>query len=1006
MRILLLLLVLSCASATDPAFTLVVDTSNTGTSASNQFILPLNSAYTYDFSVDWGDGSGAETVTNATPGFPDITYSYASPGTYSVAITENVVGGFPSISFSNGGDCLKLLQIANWGGVTWSSLNSAFQGCENLTITATDQATANTGNVTDFSYAWYQCSGLTSFPLLDTSSATSLSFAWYYCTGLTSFPLLDTGNVTDFSFAWDRCGALTSFPLLNTSNGTDFSQAWLYCGSLTSFPLLDTSNGTNFTATWGYCNGLTTFPLLDTGNGTNFTYAWEECSNLTGFPLLNTSNGTNFSAAWLDCYGLKSFPLLNTSNGSDFLETWEECIGLTSFPLLDTHNGTDFSAAWYYCTGLTSFPLLNTSNGSDFSNAWQGCWSLTSFPLLNTGNGTNFDYSWYDCTALTSVPLLNLGNMNAGYYCFGGDTLSPASYSALLINLAAVNTNTHVGFNGGNSRYYATAASARNVTLTAGLLWSITDGGQIATPTITSISPNIGPLTAGPQVTITGTGFTGATSVTFGGNAATAVNVGSDSSVTCFPPAGTMGSVNVVVTALAGTVTATGAYSYQATPTIVWGNPTAITYGTILSGTQLNASTSIPGTFVYTPAAGTILGAGGGQTLSVTFTPTDTVDYTAATVTVLLTVNQATPTIVWANPAAITYGTALSATQLNATTNPVVAGTFAYTPAAGTVLTAGAGQTLSVTFTPTDAVDYASVTKTGTLTVNKATSTIVWANPAAITYGTALSATQLNATTSPVVAGTFAYTPAAGTVLTAGAGQTLSVTFTPTDTVDYATVTATVTVTVNQAIPTIVWANPASITYGTALSATQLNATTSPVVAGTFAYTPAAGTVLTAGAGQTLSVTFTPTDTVDYATVTATATVTVTPAPLTITANDLTLVAGTAIPTLTANYTGFVNGDMVASLTTPVTLTTTATTGSGAGTYPIVPSGAVDPNYTITYVDGVLTVTASGSGPAGAPSGSSGGGCGLGNGVVGLVGLLLLGLRLVQLQGGRRPRPR
>ena len=95
-----------------------------------------------------------------------------------------------------------------------------------------------------------------------------------------------------------------------------------------------------------------------------------------------------------------------------------------------------------------------------------------------------------------------------------------------------------------------------------------------------------------------------------------------------------MGSVNVVVTALAGTVTATGAYSYQATPTIVWGNPTAITYGTILSGTQLNASTSIPGTFGYTPAAGTILGAGGGQTLSVTFTPTDTVDYTAATVTV------------------------------------------------------------------------------------------------------------------------------------------------------------------------------------------------------------------------------------------------------------------------------------------------------------------------------------------------------------------------------------
>ena len=71
----------------------------------------------------------------------------------------------------------------------------------------------------------------------------------------------------------------------------------------------------------------------------------------------------------------------------------------------------------------------------------------------------------------------------------------------------------------------------------------------------------------------------------------------------------------------------------------------------------------------------------GSQTLSVTFTPTDTTDYTTATATVTLTVNKATPTITWATPAAITYGTALSATQLDASST--VAGTFAYTPAVG-----------------------------------------------------------------------------------------------------------------------------------------------------------------------------------------------------------------------------------------------------------------------------------------------------------------------------------
>jgi alpha-tubulin suppressor-like RCC1 family protein len=87
---------------------------------------------------------------------------------------------------------------------------------------------------------------------------------------------------------------------------------------------------------------------------------------------------------------------------------------------------------------------------------------------------------------------------------------------------------------------------------------------------------------------------------------------------------------------------------------------------------------------------------------------------------------------------------------------------------------------------------------TDTLVVAKATPGLTWADPAAITFGTALSATQLNAAAN--VAGTFAYTPPAGTVLGAGAGQSLSVTFTPTDTVNYATATKTVTIDVNGAI--------------------------------------------------------------------------------------------------------------------------------------------------------------------------------------------------------------
>jgi len=77
--------------------------------------------------------------------------------------------------------------------------------------------------------------------------------------------------------------------------------------------------------------------------------------------------------------------------------------------------------------------------------------------------------------------------------------------------------------------------------------------------------------------------------------------------------------------------------------------------------------------------------------------------------------------------------------------------------------------------------------------------------------------------------------------------------------------------------------------------------------------------------------------------------------PLTITAENKTKVYGTANPTLTYTYSGLVNGDL-ATFTWP-TIITTALPNSPVETYPIIPSAATDPNYTISYVNGSLTVT-------------------------------------------------
>ena len=163
------------------------------------------------------------------------------------------------------------------------------------------------------------------------------------------------------------------------------------------------------------------------------------------------------------------------------------------------------------------------------------------------------------------------------------------------------------------------------------------------------------------------------------------------------------------------------------------------------------------------------------------------------------------------------------------------------------------------------------------------TPTLRW-TPAvtSVVYGMALGAQELDAVaidiTGAPLAGTFAYSPAAGTVLGVGT-QTLSVTFTPSDT-RYASATSSVTLVVSKATPALTWAAPAAIPYGTALSGAQLNASVTGGLAGTFAYNPAAGVVLAPGT-QTLNVTFTPADSVDYTTATASVTIVVSPLTLT-----------------------------------------------------------------------------------------------------------------------------
>ena len=372
------------------------------------------------------------------------------------------------------------------------------------------------------------------------------------------------------------------------------------------------------------------------------------------------------------------------------------------------------------------------------------------------------------------------------------------------------------------------------------------------------------------------------------------------------------------------------------TPIVKWAAPAAITYGTPLSGTQLDATANVAGSFTYSPASAAVLSAGN-HTLAVTFTPRDRSAYATVHASVPLTVNRMTPPVTWADPTAICYGTVLGSAQLNASSP--VAGIFIYSPAAGVMLAAGS-YSLTTTFSPTDSTDYNSATASTALTVNPAAPVIAWPAPAPVNWGTALSAAQLDA--SSPVAGTFTYSPAAGTVLAPGT-QTLSVSFAPQNTTDYTSATATVQLAVNRVTPVISWTKPGPIFFGTPLSSNQLDASSN--VPGTFSYSPAAGTVLTPGA-ERLTVSFTPDDSTDYTTATKAVTFSVVSATPIITwpFPPAPFIYGTALGSAQLNATANVPGTFVYS--------------PAAGTVPSVGKSTVTATFTPSDTTNYTTATA------------------------------------------------
>jgi len=212
-------------------FTTLWLTSNEGGSEDNQITLPLVSNGSYNFSVDWGDGS---TSTITAYNDPQVTHTYSAVGEYTVKIWGTINGWSfsPEAYVYNYGDAKKLIEISSWGPLAFGDTKGQFLNAENLVIRAKD--TPDISSVTSFAYAFSDNASLESIYGIeswDTSSVTDMSSMFSKASAFNQdIGSWDTSSVTDMGYMFYNASAFNQdIGSWNISSITNMNSMLRYC---------------------------------------------------------------------------------------------------------------------------------------------------------------------------------------------------------------------------------------------------------------------------------------------------------------------------------------------------------------------------------------------------------------------------------------------------------------------------------------------------------------------------------------------------------------------------------------------------------------------------------------------------------------------------------------------------------------------------------------------------------------------------------------------------------
>ena len=418
----------------------------------------------------------------------NVTHMYAVPGEYEVRIS----GTFPQIFFNNAGDRLKIIDIKQWGTQTWISMQNAFYGAENLTMSATDTpdlsavvgmtgtfrgATSFNGDISgwdtsnviimentfhdasafDQDIGSWDVSNVTKIDAMfrgasafnqdigrwNVSSVTNMSGMF---AGVTAFnqdiSSWNVSSVTNMSFMFDDATAFNQdLGSWNVSSVTNMS--FMFDGATAFNQDLGNWNVSSVTNMSFMFDGATAF-IQDLGN-------W------------NVSSVTDMSAM---------FSLAGAFNQD--ISGWDVSSVTDMFGMFN--NATAFNqdiSSWNVSSVTDMFGMFNnaTAFNQDISS-----WDVSSVTdmnnMFNGATAFNQDLGSWDVSSVTDMSFM-----------FEGVTLSTANYDALLRGWSTIEGDesalqTGVTFSAGNSRFCTGTAARDILTADPGPNWNIIDGGQ------------------------------------------------------------------------------------------------------------------------------------------------------------------------------------------------------------------------------------------------------------------------------------------------------------------------------------------------------------------------------------------------------------------------------------------------------------------------------------------------------------------------------------------------